>query len=113
MKLQKMIDDEEEWLESKGRLFRTVLSLRSRPLRNMMEGDKKYSKLLEDHDVNRLMDLIKELVYSTDESQELVWIMSSMMVKMHNTRQQETESDASFYKGLHPRSREQNPCGDL
>ena len=98
MQLRKQMDDQDEWNESKGRLFRTTINLCSRPLRNKLESDKKFTKLEEAHDVNGLLDLIKELVYSTDESQEPIWIMADTVVKLHSTRQQDTESDNNYYK---------------
>ena len=100
MQLRKQMDDQEEWIESKGRLFRTTINLCSRPLRNKLESDKKYQLLQDNHDINGLLDLIKELVYSTDESQEPVWIMADTMVRLHNTRQQDQESDMGYYKRL-------------
>ena len=100
MKLRRSLDDSDEWTESKGRLFRTTITLCSRPLKNKLESNDKYQDLVDNHDVNGLLDLIKEVVYSTDESQEPVWIIANTMVKLHNTRQQEFESDSNFYKRL-------------
>ena len=38
IKLQKNWDNEEQWEESRGRLFRTILSICTAPLRNKLEG---------------------------------------------------------------------------
>ena len=56
IKLRKVWDDEEQWEESRGRLFRTVLSICTTPLRNKLEGDTKFNDLEKDCNVNGPLD---------------------------------------------------------
>ena len=52
IKLKKCITDEEEWTESKGRLFRTVFQLCAPALQDKLDGDTKCEDLEKNHDVN-------------------------------------------------------------
>ena len=50
---------------------------------NKLEGDSNFSDLEKDCDVNGPLDLIKDAVCSTDESQELFLKMANSMVTLH------------------------------
>ena len=76
--------DKEEWEESKGRLFRSpVVQLCAPPMKNKLESDPKFTELQKEYNVVGLLDLIKDLVYSIDESQEPIWVMANAMCKLH------------------------------
>ena len=68
IKLRKYLSDEEDWEESKGRLFRTIVQLCTIALQNKLESKAKHSDLKRKCDVNGSLELIKELVYSTDDT---------------------------------------------
>ena len=52
IKSRKVWDDEDQWEESRGRLFRTILSICTAPLCNKLAGESKFSDLEKDHDVS-------------------------------------------------------------
>ena len=67
-------------------------------MRNKLEGDTKFNDLEKDYNVNGLLDLIKDLVYSTNESQEPFLKMANSMVKLHRMFQCNRESANAYYK---------------
>ena len=90
--MKKCIADEEEWTKSKGRLFRTVFQLCTPALQNKLEGDTKYENLETNHDVNGLLESIKEVVYSTSESLEPFVKMTNCLHTLLTLRQHNAES---------------------
>ena len=62
IKLRKCLSDEEDWEESKGRSFRTIVQLCTIALQNKLESEAKCSDLKRECDVNGLLELIKELL---------------------------------------------------
>ena len=69
-------------------------------MKNKLESSDKFPTLADNHDINGLLDLLKEFVYSTKDTQEPYSIMVDTMHKLHNCWQGPQESDASFYKRL-------------
>ena len=98
--LRKMDDQREEWLEAKGRLYRTMEQLCITPLQNKVYNHPRYEEVQKKHDIIGLLDIIKELVYSTDDSQETYWTMVETMTQLFNTKQGDQESLTAFHKRL-------------
>ena len=69
-------------------------------MKSKLESDAKFSDLQEEYNINGLLDLIKDLVYSTDDSQEPLWVMVNSMIKMHLVRQGPYEPKDIYYKRL-------------
>ena len=72
MKLRKCLSDEEDWEESKGRLFRTIAQLCTIALQNKLESKAKCSGLKRECDVNGSLESFKELVCNTNDSQDVL-----------------------------------------
>ena len=85
IKLRKYLSDEEDWEESKGRLFRTIVQLCTIALQNKLESEVEHSDLKRKCDVNGSLELIMELVHSTNHSQETILKMVNGMVTLHCT----------------------------
>ena len=64
IELRKCLSDEEDWEESKGGSFRTIVQLCTIALQNKLESEAKCSDLKKKCDVNGLLELIKELVHA-------------------------------------------------
>ena len=98
--LRKIDDKREEWLEAKGRLCRTVEQLCVIPLQNKVHDHPRCGEVQKKHDIIGLLDIIKELVYSTDDSQETYWTMVETMTQLFNTKQGDQEPLTAFDKRL-------------
>ena len=97
MQLKMSMEKEEKFTQDKGRLFRSIKSLCSPALQHKLEANTKYPPLDDAHDLRGLMDLIKEIVYGTDEGKEPYWTMQAAMVKLHTIYQQDRESTGDFH----------------
>ena len=94
------MEDKEKWNESKGILFRTVMQMCAPAMKHKLESDTKFEALQDDNNVNGLLDLIQDLVYSTDDSQETYTVMVTTMFKLHATGQYDNESTNQYYRRL-------------
>ena len=101
MKLKKQMDDEKDWSESKGspgyleQQYNYVFHHG-----RILESEPKFAELQKQHDVVGLFDLIKDLVYSTDNTQEPTWVMADAMCKLYATAQAPNEDKSTYYKRL-------------
>ena len=97
MKLKQVLDKQERFDQDKGRLFRELASLCDTAMQHKSQSHEKYKELEKDHDVTGLMSLYKELVYSTDNSQEQYWVMAEQMSTLCNLYQTRKETLADFW----------------
>ena len=79
---------------------RTVVQVCASPMKNKLESDPKFTELQKQYNVVGLLDLIKDLVYSIDESQEPILVMADAMCKLHMVQQGLTEDKSNYYKRL-------------
>ena len=98
--LRKIDDKREEWLEAKGHLHRTIKQLCITPLQNKVHNHPRHGEVQKKHDIIGLLDIIKELVYNTDDSRETHWTMVETMTQLFNTKQGDQESPTAFHKRL-------------
>ena len=97
MQLKMSMEKEEKFTQDKGRLFRSIKSLCSPALQHKLEANKNYPPLDDANDLRGLMNLIKEIVYGTDEGKAPYWKMQAAMVKLHTIYQQDRKSTGDFH----------------
>ena len=67
-------------------------------MKNKLEAMREYSELEKKDDVVRLLKMIKELSYSSTEVRYEYWSMTTMLSKLVNICQGDTETMAGYYK---------------
>ena len=97
MQLKMSMEKKERYQQDKGRLFRSIHSLCSPALQHKLEANTKYKELEENHNIRGFVDLIKEIVYGTDEGTEPHWAMQAAMVKIHTIYQYDRESTGDYH----------------
>ena len=84
MKSRKQLSSEEDWEESS---LRIIVQLCTTALKSQLTSKAKHSELERKCRVNDSLDLIKELIHSSNESQDLALKMANGMVNLHCTGQ--------------------------
>jgi hypothetical protein len=98
MQLRMSFDKADKYKSEKAKVFRLIIGQCVPAMKHKIEGDQKYSDLMEANDVSGLLQFMKELVYSTHSTQYEYWAMQASMKTLITMTQHEKESLASFSK---------------
>ena len=87
-------------MNQKADLFRTVMQMCAPAIQHKLESDTKLAALQDGYNVIGLLDLIKDLVFSTDDCQKTYTVMATTMFKLHAKRQYDNKSTNQHYRRL-------------
>jgi Zinc knuckle len=96
MLIKAAADDEKEYKRHKHQLFRTIIGQCVPTMRNKLKSLVDYKEIEKKDDVVGLLNKIRELVYSTENTQYEYWTMQSAMRVLITMKQHEKESLASY-----------------
>ena len=96
VEIKMLLEDKRRYQRSKSNLFAIIMGMCNSTLRNKLEGLATYDDLDKADDVVGLLTKIKELVYSTDNSQYKYWVMQNQMTKLHSMKMSPNESVEQF-----------------
>jgi Zinc knuckle len=88
----------DKYQSEKAKVFRLIIGQCVPAMKHKIEGDTKYPTLVEASDVTGLLQSMKELVYSTHNTQYEYWAMQASMKTLITMTQHDKESLASFSK---------------
>jgi hypothetical protein len=77
-------------------LFSIIMDMCNSAMRNKLEGLDTFDELDVNDNFVGLLDKIKALVYSMDNSQYKYWVMQNQMTKLHSLKMSSTESIEQF-----------------
>jgi len=92
MKLKMCLEREERYKQDKSKVFLIIMGQCKSPMRNKLEALEKYKTLAQEDDVAGLMEEIRKLVYSTDNTQYEYWTMQASMKALVNMKQGDREA---------------------
>jgi hypothetical protein len=92
MKLKMHLEQEDKYQQDKSKVFLIIMGQCKSPMRNKLEALEKYKTLKEEDDVAGLMEEIRKLVYSTDNTQYEYWTMQASMKTLVNLQQGNKEA---------------------
>jgi hypothetical protein len=95
---KRYLDNEEKYKREKTKVFRVIMWQCTPTLRNKLESLPKFSNLEEKDDFVGLLKRIKDLVYSTDNTQYEYWRLQASFVKLANLKQEQKESINGYAK---------------
>ena len=91
-----LLEDKRRYQRGKSQLFSIVMDMCTNAMRNKLEGLDTYETLEANDDVVGLLGKIKELVYSTDNTQYRYWVMQKQISKLHCLRMDPKDSIEEF-----------------
>ena len=94
--IKMLLEDKRRYLRGKAQLFQIIMDMCTNAMRSKLEGLATYNELEENDDVVGLLDKIKELVYSTDNTQYKYWVMQTQVTKLHTMKMSPQDSVEQF-----------------
>ena len=91
-----LLEDKRRYQRGKSQLFSIIMDMCANAMRNKLEGLATYDTLEANDDVVGLLGKIKELVYSTDNTQYKYWVMQKQVAKLHCMQMDQKESIEEF-----------------
>jgi hypothetical protein len=95
---KRYLDNEEKYKREKTRVFRVIMHQCTPTMRNKLESLPEFYGLEETNDFVGLLKKIKELMYSTDNTQYEYWKLQASFVKLATLRQELKEPINSYAK---------------
>jgi hypothetical protein len=89
-------EKQEKYLLEKSKLFRIIMGQCTNSMRNKLEGRDGIKSLDKADDIIGLLELIRQLVYSTDNTQYEFWKMQATLAKLFDTKQEPGEPTPQF-----------------
>ena len=98
MLLQKTSNNEDKYKKDKAAVFGIIMGRCHQAMRSKVEALPEFEQMEKDDDVILLLKSLKELAFSTENSQYEYWTMQAAMRRMITLRQDPKESLANFSK---------------